>query len=252
MKILITGITGTIGTAFTELLLEEGVGIILGVDRDESKVSAFQKKYPEVEVSAGDFNDYNFTAKGINLVIHLAAMKHIDICETDVNACVMNNVVKTYNLFRKATAVDAQILFMSTDKAVEPTSMYGFSKALGEGMARELGGAYVRSGNVIASNGSVLSVWDDAIKKGLPIKITHPDMKRFFIYADSLVKQVWDLYCKGKVAIIPEMDREVTLLELAEEKLAKHGYSIDSYPGGIEIMGLRPGEKMREKLKWDK
>ncbi len=250
VKILISGITGTVGEAFTKYLLSEGVGIICGIDRDENKVSQFIKKFPQVEVIAGDFNDFIFTNSGVDLVIHLAAMKHIDLCEANPNACVMNNVIKTYNLFQKATANGTQMLFMSTDKAVEPTSMYGFSKALAEGMAREYGGAFIRSGNVVASNGSVLGVWDEAIKKDLPIKITHPDMKRFFISADSLAEQAWELYCKGKIEIIPKMDREVSLLQLAEEKLNSYGYTILNYPPGIEIIGLRPGEKLRERLRW--
>lgn len=249
MKILLTGITGTIGIAFTELLLEEGHKVY-GVDHNEERVAQLKTKYPDIHVALGDFSNVDFEDKGFDLLIHLAAFKHIDLCEKNTVACVMNNVIDTHHLFRNAYKNKVKILFMSTDKAVEPTSMYGFSKALGEGMAREYGGAFARSGNVIASNGSVMKIWDDAIEQGEPLKLTHKDIKRFFISPESLVKQIWTQYKAGVKEIIPEMDREVYLIELAEEKLNKVGRSIKDYP--IEYIGLRPGEKLSEVLQWPK
>lgn len=248
MIIFITGIAGTVGRAFVELLKDNYE--IAGVDRNEENVVDFKREYPGIKVSTGDFSEVDFESSGVFLLIHLAAMKHIDLCETNPNACVVNNVIKTYELFKNAHKNFVDVLFMSTDKAVEPNSIYGYSKALAEGMVLDYGGAFARSGNVVKSSGSVLSIWDEAIENGQPIKITHKDMRRFFITAENLVKRIWEQYSIGIKEIIPAMDRDVYLVDLAEEKLRSHGYTLDNYPGGIEYIGLRPGEKLSERLIW--
>lgn len=246
MKILITGIAGTLGTAFSELLWFDHD--IEGIDRNEQNLANFRVRFPNIPVRADDFVEVDL--EEFDLVIHLAAMKHIDFCEQNANACVLNNVLKTQLLFKNAHLTKTDIMFMSTDKAIEPTSVYGYSKALGEAMAKEYGGAIVRSGNIIASNGSVLTIWDEAIKELRPLKITHKDMHRYFISPKNLVARVWDLYMLGEREIVPEMDMDVMLVDLAADKLAEYGYTLEDYPGGIEYTGLRPGEKLREKLKW--
>jgi UDP-N-acetyl-D-glucosamine 4,6-dehydratase len=243
MKVFITGITGTLGRAFVDHLSNGHA--ISGVDHNEERVVALRRDYPLVNVYIGDFGDEVFNDKP-DVVIHLAAYKHIDLCETSPSACISNNVIKTYNLFQTASRSGVDILFMSTDKAVEPCSVYGYSKALMENMVRELGGAFARSGNILASNGSVLTTWERAILEGRPLTITHPEMRRFFITPENLVGRVWKAYCAGDRVIIPEMDYDLTLLELADQTLRKFGKSVDTYP--VEFTGMRPGEKLREKL----
>lgn len=245
MKIAITGIAGTIGIAFTKLLHDKHE--LIGVDRNEQNVARLLKDF-DIPVRLCDFDEFDFKNQEIDLVIHLAAFKHIDLCQRHVTACVTNNVIKTQKLFENAHKHDVDILFMSTDKAVEPSSMYGYSKALAEGMALEYGGCFARSGNVMDSNGSVLQIWDDAIEKLLPITITHKDMRRFFITPEHLVERIWELYLSGVNVIIPEMDLDILLVDLAKEKLKAHGYTLEDYPGGIKYIGLRPGEKLVEKL----
>lgn len=250
MKVFITGITGTVGRAFTKLLSEKYEYEVTGIDHNENSVAQFKRDFPMVDVKVGDFASVYDFDEDVELVIHLAAAKHIDLCEKNPNSCVMNNVIKTQMLFQNADQLGINILFMSTDKAVEPTSVYGYTKALGEAMALEYGGAFIRSGNVVASNGSVLGVWDEQIANKQPIKVTHKDMKRYFISADNLVKRAWDMYLDGKKKILPRMDKNVKLTDLLEEKLSSYGYTIDNYPYGIEYTGLRPGEKLEEKLTW--
>lgn len=245
MKILITGISGTLGTAFAELLADDHE--VVGVDRNEESVARFKQNHA-VPITVEDFGEYSLNNRGFDLVIHLATLKHIDLCEQNTNSCVLNNLVKTYVLFQNARDNGVDILFMSTDKAVEPSSMYGYSKALAEGMVRELGGAFARSGNILASNGSVMGIWDEAIKNNQPIRITHKEMQRYFITAEHAAQRIWDLYLAGERVIIPEMDREAYLVDLAREKLETYGYTLEDYPGGIEYIGLRPGEKLRERL----
>lgn len=242
MNIYITGISGTVGTAFVRLLKDQHN--IVGIDHNEANVARLKREFPDVSVHLGDFADANL--KGMNVLIHLAALKHIDLCEQNPNTCVDNNLIKTHKLFEEARRRDTNILFMSTDKAVEPTSVYGFTKAIGERMALEYGGAFIRSGNIVDSNGSVFKVWDEAIEKGEPIRVTHPEMRRFFISPENLVKRAWEQYVTGMKEIIPEMDRDVLLLDLAKEKIKEHG--LKDYP--IEFIGLRAGEKLTERLKW--
>lgn len=248
MKILITGISGTVGQAFTKLLYPEHQ--IYGIDHNETNLAPMLESYPRAKLEVGDFADYQFEGKGIRTVIHLAAMKHIELCETNPNHCVMNNVIKTYALFKNAHRNGVRILFMSTDKAVEPVSVYGYTKALAEHMCLEYGGSFIRSGNVIASSGSVLNIWDEAIEHNEPLKITHKQMERYFISADHLAERAWSAYLRGEREIVPKMDKKIRLLDLAKQKLAVHNYTLSNYGGGVEFIGLRAGEKLKEKLRW--
>lgn len=252
MKVFITGITGTVGRAFAQYLTEKYEMEVTGIDHNEASVAQFKRDFPNIEVKCADFGDMYCFDNDITLLIHLAASKHIDLCEESPNNCVINNVVKTQHLFTVAVDHAVEILFMSTDKAVEPSSVYGYSKALGEAMAVEYGGSFIRSGNVVASNGSVLGIWDEQIANKQPIRVTHKDMKRYFIQADHLVKRAWDLYLEGETEIIPKMDKNVKLVDLLAEKLSSHGYTVENYPYGIEYTGLRLAEKLEEKLQWQK
>lgn len=245
-KIFITGITGTLGRAFVDLLKKDYV--VSGVDHNENNVAKFIRDYPGIDVKIAEFHEVDL--KGQDILIHLAAMKHIDLCEKNANSCVLNNVIKSYLLFEEAVDLDIDILFMSTDKAVEPTSNYGFAKALCEAMVLEHGGAFARSGNIMSSNGSVMGIWDEALSKGEPIKITHEAMRRYFIAAENLAARIWEQYKKGVTTIIPEMDMNVNLVDLATEKIILAGENPVTYP--MEFIGLRPGEKLEEALTWDK
>ena len=244
MRVFITGITGTLGKAFSDHLQSLGHEVC-GIDHNEERVAEMRRTNPDVKI--GDFVDADLTK--CSVVLHLAALKHIDLCETSPSACVDNNVVKTLNLFRNAHRYGVDILFMSTDKAVEPCSVYGYSKALMEKVALELGGSIARSGNILASNGSVLNIWEKQIQNDEPLTLTHWDMHRYFISPEHLAERVWDLYLKGEKVIIPEMDLDIMLVDLAAETLRKHGKDPDDYP--IKFTGLRPGEKLREKLNGD-
>lgn len=245
MKVFITGITGTLGQAFANHLAELGHAIS-GVDHNEERIAALRRTHPDVRL--GDFGDEDFNALP-DVVIHLAAFKHIDLCEITPSACISNNVIKTFNLFQGARRNNVDILFMSTDKAVEPCSVYGYSKALMEKMALEYGGAVARSGNILASSGSVLTIWEDAIRRRDPLTITHRDMHRYFISPEHLAERVWRGFLAGEKIIIPQMDMDIMLVELADQTLRKFGKSIDTYP--VIFTGLRPGEKLREKLHGD-
>lgn len=242
MNIYITGISGTIGRAFVELL--SPIHKVSGIDHNEENVAKLKRDFPHITVYTGEFSSANLAR--VDLLIHLAAMKHIDLCEENPTNCVMNNIMKSFELFIEADINQTDVMFMSTDKAVEPTSVYGYTKALGEAMALEKNWCVVRSGNVINSSGSVFSIWDEAIENNQPVKLTHKDMKRFFISPENLVKRVWAKYLNGERLIIPEMDIDAKLYDILEAKLSDKGKNIKTYP--IKYIGLRPGEKLEEKL----
>lgn len=245
MNILCTGFAGTLGSAFTRYLLEQGHTII-GVDNNEWAVAAFPD-HERLTKFLGDFGDTT-RMNGFDAVIHCAAYKHVDLGESNTVRFCDNNIAKSSKLFDMAQGSDAKILLISTDKAVEPISTYGFTKALCERLCWHWGGQVARLGNILSSNGSVIPLWEKQIADKEPITITDPAMTRYVIEADEAVKQIWDGFLRGDTLIIPEMGEPKPLLSILDEVLLAHGEPLD-HP--TKIIGLRPGEKMHEKLKWD-
>jgi FlaA1/EpsC-like NDP-sugar epimerase len=192
------------------------------------------------------------------IVFHTAAHKHVPLMEVNVEEAVANNVLGTRNVAETAINFETRKLVMiSTDKAIQPSSVYGATKRLAEMLvldaARQSGQAYsvVRFGNVLGSRGSVVPLFKRQIANGGPVTVTHPDMKRFFMTipeAVHLVLQASALGHGGEVFIL-KMGEQVRILDLAEDLIRLSGLE----PGkDIEIVftGIRPGEKLSEEL-WD-
>jgi len=244
MKILITGGAGSIGRAFARMLHKDHKVIV--IDSNEWAVAELQKEFPKMEIILGDFADYDFFHQP-DLVIHCAAYKHINLGEENPEAFIINNVDKTMDFFKACNQQGIDYIFLSTDKAVEPISLYGFTKAIGEKLAIYYGGTVARLGNVIGSSGSVIPVWEKCIRENLRIPMTDPEMKRYMIEEMDAVAQVWSMYHNGDRIMIPVM-KEYRLIDILTDVLQKHGKTIDDVT--VEIVGLRPGEKMQEKLSW--
>lgn len=243
MKAMITGFAGSLGSEFTRYFLERGDEVV-GVDNSEWAVAAFPD-HERLEKRLDDFACQ--TDLGIDLCVHAAAFKHVDLIESNRLAAETNNVHRTFSLYalqRKA------VLFISTDKAVEPSSWYGETKKRAEELTHGRGGVVARLGNVMGSSGSVIPKWEAAIEKGDPLPVTDLRMARYMLPAREAVEKVMALlpFAAPGSTIIPEMGPEVTLSELIAKMLEKHGKSKD-YP--TVTIGMRPGEKLREKLKWD-
>jgi len=256
MKILITGFAGSLGSEFTNQLLDRGDEVV-GVDNNEWGVAAFED-HPKLTKVLGDFSD--MTGK-YDLIIHCAAYKHIDLIEHNKQAGFWNNVMLTEKLYNQ---VKGQILFISTDKAVEPSSYYGKTKKIGEKLTFERNGIVARLGNIMSSSGSVIPKWEKCIEEGKPLPITDPEMTRYMIPVKDAVRKILALLPQAKSGqvIIPEMGEPIKLMDIAFKIIQKEksgyinmritGNTVkwkNDYP--IEIIGLRPGEKMHEKLKWD-
>ena len=248
--ILITGGAGSLGKAFCRLLYKNYRVIV--IDNSEWSIAELTKEIPEVETYLMDFVNWKFAEIPCDYLLHLAAYKNIQLGEDNVLAFVDNNVTKSLRLLQEAFKNNVQLMFMSTDKAVEPTSVYGFGKAIVERASESYNFAIARCGNILSSSGSVIPTWEKAIESKLPIPITDERMIRFFIEDRDAATQIWDKFHAGDKLIIPQCE-EIRILDLLTKVLFKHGYKKASdYEPGIYFTGMRPGEKIREKLEWGK
>lgn len=244
-RVLITGGAGSLGKAFVRLL--SGSHELVVIDSNEWALAELQKEYPEVECHLMDFKDWKFDEIPVDYILHLAAYKHINLGEDNVEAFIDNNINKTRQLFEEAFRYNVEVLFMSSDKAVEPISVYGYTKAIGEALAEGYGFAVARCGNILSSSGSVIPTWENAIEKGLPIPITDERMTRWFIEDFDAANQIWDMFKSGKKLIIPKC-QEIRLLDLLTMVLKRHGKTLNDVT--VEITGIRGKEKLSEKLEW--
>lgn len=258
MNILITGGAGSLGRAFTKFLQSQfgGAGLqnphrITIVDNNEWAVAEAQHLFPTVRYVLADFKDYPLVGNE-DVIIHAAAYKHVDLAQKNPRQTIINNLNKTIKFYEQCEHTLAKVLYISTDKAVEPISVYGATKMLAEALTFEIGGQVARLGNIIASSGSVIPTWEAQIAAKQPITITNERMTRYMIEAEDAVNQIWNEFVKGERLIIPIMEQPRRLLDILTEVLERHGYdSPEAYEPGVVRIGMRSGEKLHEKLKWD-
>jgi len=192
------------------------------------------------------------------VVFHAAAHKHVPLMELNVEEAITNNVQGTHNVVDAALAHDTErFVLISTDKAVEPTSVYGATKRMAEIIVRDAADrsgrqfVIVRFGNVLGSRGSIVPTFKRQIAAGGPVTITHPEMKRFFMTIPEAVHLVLQAASIGKGGdlFVLKMGEQVRIQDLAEDLIRLSGLK----PGeDVEIVytGIRPGEKLSERL-WD-
>ena len=200
------------------------------------------------------FEEYHPT-----VVFHAAAHKHVPLMETSPAEAVKNNVFGTKNLLTSASLHGVErFVQLSTDKAVNPTSVMGCTKRICEMLIQtfaentQMRCMAVRFGNVLGSHGSVIPLFESQIKKGGPVTVTDPNIERFFMTipeAAQLVLQAGALAQTGSIYVL-DMGKPVRIMDLARQVIRFYGYEPDvNMP--IRVVGLRPGEKLYEELLMD-
>jgi len=195
MKYLITG-SGTFANAMIKKLYGEDITVFSSGELSQYNT---KKKYPNVKYVIGNIRDYEalkIAIKGIDYVFHSAAMKHIDKCEENPNECAKTNVSGSINVMNACIENKVKkMVILSTDKATNPSTIYGCSKLFMEMYAQAVDNQdtdiiTTRYGNVLGSNGSVLDIWKTQKIEGKPLTITNPDTTRFFMSETQAVDLV--------------------------------------------------------------
>lgn len=265
--VMVTGGGGSIGSELCRQIAKSNPKQLIIIDIYENNAYFIRqeliKDYPELDLvvliaSVRNTNRINQIMEQYrpNIVYHAAAHKHVPLMEVSPNEAIKNNVGGTYKLAQAADKYGVEkFIFISTDKAVNPTSVMGASKRICEMIIQAYNKrsatmfAAVRFGNVLGSNGSVIPLFKEQILHGGPVTVTHPDIIRYFMTipeAVSLVLQA-GAYAKGGEIFILDMGEPVKIRELAENLIRLSGY--EPYKDiMIEYTGLRPGEKLYEEL----
>ena len=190
------------------------------------------------------------------VVFHAAAHKHVPLMETNPQEAIKNNTLGTYNLVAAATKHGAErFLYISTDKAVRPSSVMGATKRLGEMAVRafaEVNGTKcmsVRFGNVLGSSGSAVRIFQEQILAGQPVTVTHPDVTRYFMTVEEAIQLILQATAMGRGGeiFVLNMGTPIKVAELAHNLIVLNGLQ----PGKdieVKFTGMRPGEKMYEEL----
>ena len=266
-KILITGAAGSIGSELCRQIAKFNPAQILALDQDETAMfwlgEEFKEKFPQIRFGGimCDICDENKLEKVFKkfhpqVVFHSAAYKHVPLMEEHPDEGIKNNIKGTKMTAELSLKYGVEkFVLISTDKAVNPTSVMGATKRVAEIMVgllnknSQIDFISVRFGNVLDSRGSVIPIFKEQIKRGGPIKITHPEMERFFMSpseAALLVMQAAAMGEGGKIYVL-DMGSPVKILDLARELIQLSGLEPDK---DIPILFTKPriGEKLSEEL----
>ncbi len=256
--ILITGGTGFLGKQLIKEILKHNPHSIRVFSRDEVKHHKVQELFnynKKLRNLIGDVRDYPRLKKaceGVDIVIHAAALKRLDILEYNVGESIKTNIIGTLNIVNACLECDIEkALFVSTDKACSPVNTYGACKFVSEKIFTESNFnkgnkktifTIVRYGNVLESTGSVIPFFTSKIKNGEEIPLTDPRMTRFIISSEQAVELVVNAlrYCVGGEVFVPILPafRITDLIEILKEK-----HNADN---NTKLIGMRPGEKIHE------
>lgn len=249
--VLVTGGAGSIGSALVEKILKYAVKQVRVIDINEHALFQLQRnlKNSKLRILFGSVTDkdrLDIASKNVDIVIHAAALKNIEITEFNAMETIDINVNGTVNVIKMAIKHEPVIfLNISTDKVASSSTLYGATKEIGERLTTWAGNhfqttkfASIRFGNVIETRGNVFEVWKKELEDKKPLSITHPEMKRYFFHIDEAVNFILMglIEMQQGVVLIPKM-KSYSIKELADKVSKKQ-----------RVIGLRPGEKMEEIL----
>jgi len=271
--VLITGAAGSIGSELSRQVAKFNPSLLVLLDQDETGVFNISNElltnYPSLkiisliaDITDGEKVNEVFKNYQPNIVFHAAAYKHVPLMEDNPDEAVKNNVFGTKTVAQASIDHNAEkFILISTDKAVNPTSVMGATKRVAEMICQAFNHTprgtgknitkfmAVRFGNVLNSRGSVIPIFREQIRKGGPVTITHPEMKRYFMLipeACLLVLQAGAMGQGGEVFVL-DMGKPIKIVDLATEMIKLSGYEPDK-DIAIVFTGIRPGEKLFEEI----
>jgi FlaA1/EpsC-like NDP-sugar epimerase len=272
--VVITGGGGSIGSELARQVFAIGPRRLILVDRAESPLYLLQRELETrrsrgrgsgeihvrlANVASRPAMERLIATEAPSVIFHAAAYKHVPMMEDHPSDAIHVNMGGTLALLDAAEAAGVErFVFVSTDKAVRPSSVMGASKRIAEMLvaeaARRMGRAYVpfRFGNVLGSTGSVVPIFQEQLENGEPLTITDPDMTRFFMAIPEAAWLILDAAALGREGdlFVLDMGEPVRIMDIARDLVRLAGRDPDSHP--IEVVGLRPGEKLHEQLFYDK
>lgn len=267
-SVLVTGAAGSIGSELVRQLARFSPSRIVLFDHNENGLFFLEREIRELApnvnlvIRLGNVCDPTrlrqvFEESAPRIVYHAAAHKHVPITEDNAGAAILNNVIGTKNVADAAVAAGCEaFVLISTDKAVNPSSVMGATKRVAEMYTQALASASprtklvaVRFGNVLGSAGSVIPIFRQQLERGGPISVTHPEMRRYFMTipeATQLVIQASSIGDSGRLYML-DMGEAVRIVDLAEDMIRLSGLrpNVDVQ---IQFTGIRPGEKLFEEL----
>jgi len=256
-RIFISGATGSWGQTLVGMLLKNyNPTEIICFSRGELQQVLMQRRFhdPRLKFVIGDVRDYEsvkFATKGVDVIFHLAALKHVPICEDHPQEAIKTNITGTTNIVNAAIENRVgKVIDVSTDKAVEPLNLYGMTKSVGEKLiiqGNELSEhtkfVCIRGGNVMGSNGSVIPYFVEQIKSGGPVTITDLKMTRFFLTLEEAITLLFKAAADSIGGETFVMNMPACYIRDIAEVLMEHYGQVD-----VKEIGSKPGEKLDEML----
>ena len=268
-RVLITGAAGSIGSELCRQIAKFEPAWLFMLDHDETGIfnisEELKNNFPNLffksvvaDIQDKEDIEWIFHYFYPEIVFHAAAYKHVPLMEETPEEAVKNNIFGTRNIVKAAKDIGAEkFIFISTDKAVNPSSVMGATKRIGEMICQHFNQEgktkfiSVRFGNVLGSRGSVIPIFKEQISKGGPVKITHKDMERYFMVTSEaciLVMQAAVMGEGGEVFIL-DMGDPVKIIDLAKELIKRSGFELGKDKDiEIKYIGKRPGEKIIEEI----
>lgn len=264
--VLVTGAGGSIGSEICRQVIKFNPSKLILLGHGENSIYSVKMELEEndpnqvIHAVIADIKDKQKMYSVMEeyrpqIVYHAAAHKHVPLMEEYPEEAVKNNIIGTLNVAQAAHLFGVEdFVFISTDKAVNPTSVMGASKRLAEKLVMYMNKdsltkfVVVRFGNVLGSRGSVIPLFKNQILKGGPVTVTHPEMVRYFMTipeASRLVIQAGALAEGGEIFVL-DMGEPVKIVDLAKKMITLSGRTVEEI--GIKFTGIRPGEKLFEEL----